>query len=136
MNKNDEMNKIKSEFIVDQDSYNETSIPEQVKTLLKFVRVGNEGKVFIQSRDLSPDNRLKITLVARFLANKLQTDINSKLTVEELSEYVQLDKAQVRARMSTIVKEKFAVRAERGLFSVLPFQIKAFLEELDGAGGQ
>ncbi len=131
--KNDYLEKIKEEFIVDETKYDIESVPEQVKTLLNYVKVGTGGKVFL-AREVLPDIRLKLILASRFLANKLQDEIKPHLSIEELAQYSGLDKDQVRARMSTIVKEKFARREGRGVFVVLPFQIKKFITELEGAG--
>jgi hypothetical protein len=128
---NDDLEKLRNEFIVDQNKYAIDDIPEQVKKLLRFVKVGSEGKVFIEKRDMSPDVRLKLILVARFLASKLQNEIKADISIEELSQYSYLDKDQVRARMSKIVGEKFANREKRGVFSVLPFKIRKFIDELD-----
>lgn len=131
MMKDEELEKLKTEFIVDENKYNEERVPQQIKRLLKFARVGTGGKVFVEPRNLSPDYRLKVILVARFLANKLHLEINPQITIEELSEYSHLDKDQVRARMSNIVRQKFAKRVDKGIFIVLPFQINKFIEELN-----
>ena len=136
MMNDEEFEKIKKDFIVDQNAYDIENVPEQIKRLLNFAKVGTGGKVFIESHNLTSDAQLRVVLIARFLANKLQEEIKQEVSIEELSQYTHLDKDQVRARMSAIVREKFAERKGKGVFVVLPFRIKKFMEELSNIKGK
>ncbi len=127
----DELDDLRKDFIVDHKEYDEVNTKEMLKKVTKHAKVSKEGKVFLLSKDAIAEKRLKMILVARFLANKLHAEISPQVSVEELAEYASLEKKQTAARMAEIVKDNFAKRDSKGVFSVMPFQIERFLSGYD-----
>jgi hypothetical protein len=129
---NDALKELKSKFIIYQGQFEEERTPMLIEKVLKFVRVSKDGKVIFQTRGaLNNINQVKLVLVARFLANKLEPSISSEVSVNEIVDFTGIEIKQVSARLSTFVNERFAIRSERGVFSVAPFFVEVFLNEID-----
>jgi len=124
------MEELKKTFIVNEE-IDESRIKEFVERSLAFCRVTKNGGVIISNNELSNIERIKISLVARFLANKLDSGISPEVNSEELSDFLMIAKDQVSARLKDLRDERFAGRASKGVYVVNPLMISEFLTTLE-----
>jgi len=128
------MEDLKGKFIVSEE-IDEKRIRELVERSLPFFRVSKSGEVIIDKSELSSLEKVKASLVARFLAHKLDSGISPEVNAEELSGYLMIPKNQVAARLKELGDEKFAFRVRRGIYSVNPSRIEDFLNDLENEYG-
>src|SRR5690348_8878873 len=98
---------LRRRFIVGTDILKERLETLVTKTLSHCV-VAENGTVHITSTSLGAKDKVKLVLVARFLAAQLVDDIRSEVTIDELSASTGLPDNQIRARANDVVKERFA----------------------------
>lgn len=97
---------LKKSFIVDEESFEENRIEELVGKINKICQVDKKGHIKFLREGLGDRDKIKYTLIARFLANKLEESIPKEVTNEELEIILNKSKEQVRARLSDLRKEK------------------------------
>lgn len=119
---------MKKKFIIDVANYDKNRLGSQVERILKLCKIDPKGRVLINVKGMTQKDKLKLVLVARFLANKLDEKIDSKVSNSELSYILNAPIYQARARASEIVREGFAISDTKGTFSVVPYRIDDFLE--------
>jgi len=124
------MENLKDRFIV-SERIDEKQVTGFIERSLAFCRVTTSGGVIIDENRLSNLEKVKISLVARFLANKLDSNISPEVNGDELSSYLMIQKDQVMARLKDAKDEKFATRAGKGVYSANPFRIEEFLSALE-----
>jgi hypothetical protein len=124
-----EIDALKSRFIVDDDVIN-ARLEVLVTKALEHCVVDKRGKVHVNNIKLASRDKLKLALAARQLASQLEPTIPSQMSVNDLMESTGLPRDQVRARMSEIVKERFAVPSDSGVFSAVLHKIESFLDSL------
>ncbi|MFA7708261.1 MAG: hypothetical protein WCX73_04895, partial [Candidatus Pacearchaeota archaeon] len=78
------MEDLKKEFIIDKDNYEKERIPELVKKILRYCKITNEGQVMFEEKDLILKDKIKLILIARFLANKLDKNIPEEVSIDEI----------------------------------------------------
>ena len=124
------MENLKEKFIV-SEKIDEKRIKEFVKRLLPFCKVTKNGGIIIERADLTNIEKIKVSLVARFLANRLEPGIPPEVTGEELSNSLMIPKNQVLARLKELKDEKFAFRVGKGIYKVNLLRIENFLKSLE-----
>jgi hypothetical protein len=124
------MKELKEKFIVDEE-IDEKRIEELVERALLFCKVTKNGSIIIESTELSSPEKIKLALVARFLANKLDSSISPEVNGDELSSSLMIAKDQVSARLKDAKDEKFAQRTSKGVYAVNPLKIGEFLTSLE-----
>ena len=124
-----ELESLKSKFIVDDEAI-ASRLETLVSKALTHCVVDRRGRVHVNNDKLSTRDKLKLSLAARQLASRLDSNISAEMTVDDLIESTGLPRDQVRARMSEVVKERFAIAAEAGVFSAALHKVEAFLDSL------
>jgi hypothetical protein len=124
------MENLKERFIV-SERIDEKRIKEFVERLLPFCKVTKSGGIIIENLELTTLEKVKVALIARFLANSLDSEISSEVNGEELSNSLMIPKNQVLARLKELKDEKFAFRVSKGVYRVNPLKIEDFLKELE-----
>jgi len=124
------MEDLKEKFIV-SEKVDEKRIEEFVKRLLPFCKVTKSGGIVIEKRKLTSIEKVKLSLVARYLANRLEPTISSEVNGDELSNSLMIPKNQVLARLKELKDKKFAFRISKGVYQVNPLKIEAFLNNLE-----
>ncbi|MBP9669563.1 MAG: hypothetical protein KBE09_04725 [Candidatus Pacebacteria bacterium] len=122
---------IKSQFIVG-DEVDQNSIHELAKRTLKYGRVTKGGNVVIDNTRLSKDDTLKLCLVIRFIANALDESISQSVRPVELTNALHERVESVGSRLSRLAKESFVRKTGYGQYSILPYKVEPFLDEMDG----
>ena len=130
----DELKSLKSEFIVSAD-VSKAKISEYIRRIMQFCKVAENGAVIIENEKLTNREKIIVSLIARFLANKIESGIPSDVSAEELSDYLLIPKNQILARLKEAVDEKLAIRVERGIYKINPTKIEKFLEILENKYG-
>jgi len=125
------MEDLKKQFIVDQKAYEKEKIPEQIRKVLKYCKVSKEGRVLMEKNNFNLRENLKIILVARFLASKLDEGISSEVTIDEIVDSMgSNNKESLVTRMKEIVDEGVATRSSVGVYQIVPFYIDGFFDKL------
>src|SRR3989344_4887075 len=124
------MKDIKSQFIVSAE-VSAQRIEELAKRALTYGRITEAGLVVIDDKSLTQDDKLRLALVIRFIASKLDDSISPTLRPLELVDVLHERLEAVGSRLSKLAKNGFAKRVEHGQYSVLPYRIEVFLDGLD-----
>jgi len=124
------MENLRDKFIVNEE-INQKQILSFIERSLSFCRVTKTGGVIIDEGKLTNLEKIKLSLVARFLANKLDPSISAEVNSEELSGYLMISKDQVVARLKNLKDERFATRTGKGVYAVNPFRIGEFLASVE-----
>ncbi len=124
--------KLRSEFLVD-DEVSTERLSILIESLLPHCVVSKKGKVEIKRADLSGRQLVKLVLVARLVAHKLDESVGDEVNADELAESTGLPKNQATARAKECVDEGFAERSARGNYRARPRKVDAFLTELAGS---
>jgi hypothetical protein len=124
------MENLKEKFIVSEE-ISEKRIDEFVRRLLPFCKVTKTGGIIVEKAELTSFEKIKVSLVARYLANRLDSEIPSEVNGEELSASLMIPKDQVMARLKEAKDEKFAFRVRKGVYAVNPLRIGVFISSLE-----
>lgn len=124
------MEDFKKKFIVDED-FDEKRIVEYGEKLLPFCKISKKGEVLINVENATAIERVKLALAARFVANRVQSEIPAEIGADDLSNFLNIPKNQITARLNELKDSKFAESVERGLFRINPRQLSAFLNEME-----
>lgn len=128
--KND--NDIKNLLIVDGDNYSKQIVEEFAKRLIKYAKISKNGDIIILDSSLSPDDKLRIALVLRFIAHTFDEAIPETITLKELSNLLSERLEAVGSRLSQVMKkENFAKKVKKGVYIVQHFVIDKFLTDLE-----
>lgn len=125
------LEELKKKFIVDKEHYEEEQLGKHVDKISKYCKTDSEGNVHIEVQNLTNKEKIKLVLVARFIANKLKSDITPEVNIKTVSDSVHKNEHQVRARLSEIVREGFIRQKKRGVYIVMPHRIDEFLDQMD-----
>lgn len=122
---------IQGMFIVDQGNYHKEVALASAKMLLEYAKVSKNGDIIIINNSLSPDDKLRVALSARFIAHSLVDEIASEVSLKDLSAVLSNEsKEAVGSRMSKLVKDGFAKKGERGVYMAHAHMVGSFLEGL------
>ena len=124
------MKELKDRFIVDE-KFDKKKVEKFVERLLPFCKVTKTGAILLERDDFTSTEKIKIALVARFLANSLDESISAEVNSEELSNHLMIPKNQVVARLKELKDERFAFRVSRGIYKVNPLKINDFLNTIE-----
>jgi len=128
--KND--NDVKNLLIVDGDNYSRQTMEELAKRLIKYAKISKNGDIIILDSSLSPDDKLRIALVLRFIAHTFDDTILETITLKELANLLSERIEAVGSRLSKIIKnENFAKKTKKGVYVVQHFVIDKFLTDLE-----
>ncbi len=125
-----EMDALKNMFIVDRSAYEQEKLPEFIKKLMRFCKLDSTGKAIIERNDMSIRDRIVAVAIARFLGNKLNPEFSAEISLEDMNLVLGADKKTVSARISGLLDEGILTRPDTGIYSISPYKIEKFLEEL------
>ena len=129
------MEELKKKFIVN-NNLEEEKIKDYVERLLPFCKLSPDGNILVDKRISTALKRMKVALVGRFLANRLEPSIPAEMNVEELSNILDIPKDQTYSRMKDLKKEKFVAILDKKKYRVQPLEISKFLAELEKEFGR
>lgn len=121
---------LKKKFIVDKKEYEKEKLPCLIEKTLLFCKVDEDGIVNIENPHLKNSDKIKIVLVARFLANKLNSKIQSSVKTEELLSSTGIsDKNILYARISELTKQKICFKEDNS-YEIYPYQANIVLDKI------
>lgn len=126
----DNISELKKMFIVGKEEYEMSKLENHIKLISRYCKIDDQGDAHIESDKLNNKEKIKLVLVARFLANKLEKNIPEEVPVEAVAKAVHIDEHQARARLSDLTSEAFARQVNRGVYMVLPHKIDYFIDFL------
>jgi hypothetical protein len=124
------MEELKKKFIV-EENLDEKRVTNYVERILPFCKMSKDGMIIIEAKDLTTPQKVKLALVARFLANYLDKSIPIEISNEELSTSLSVPEDQIAARIAELREDKFAIPVKRGLHQANPLQIEKSIAELE-----
>lgn len=124
------MEELRKKFII-EERIEEKRMAEHIERSLKFGKVSRDGSVIIEKRGLAEKDKVGLVLVMRYLANYLEKEIPSEVTVKEVSKFLSIPEKEANARLADLTKEKIAVRVKRGIYKINLGRIEDFLTYLE-----
>lgn len=124
------LEELRKKFIV-EERIEEKRMAEHIERSLKFGKVSRDGSVIIEKRGLAEKDKVGLVLVMRYLANYLEKEIPSEVTVKEVSKFLSIPEKEANARLADLTKEKIAVRVKRGIYKINLGRIEDFLTYLE-----
>lgn len=121
---------IKDLFIIDEDIYQKRT-DEYIKRLIKYCTITKKGEVNIVNNKFSTSEKVKVSLVARYLANQKEPSIVAELNAEELSIFLMIPRDQITARLNELKRERYANCIAKGVYKVNVSRIDDILNELE-----
>lgn len=128
------MEDLKKKFIV-EENLEEKKLVGYVERILPFCKISKSGGIILEMHEATALEKVKLALVARFLANHLEGSISPEVNPEELSRNLDIPKDQVYARLKELKDDRFAVTSDKGIYRVNTFEIGKFLDEIEGKYG-
>ncbi len=126
-----EFDKLKREFIVDQEEYSKSQLSELMNILLKFCKVTLDGQVII-TKGISTRKVLKLILSARFIAHAANDKISEYLKREELKAYSGIGKDMVfTVRFNELLRDNFADKKDEKIKAKNILLVERFLKEIE-----
>jgi len=103
-----------------------------VEKALKYGRITRSGELLIEDFGLSKTNILKLALVLRFLAHRIDENISDTLSPKELVTVLSERYESVGSRLSKLAGAGFVEKVGHGKYRAKLFQVKRFLLGLEG----
>lgn len=127
------LDEIKNAFIVDQDVYSKEKLPGLVKRTLVFCKVDKTGRVLFESiaNKLTNADKMRLVLLCRFLANKLNKNINASVAAKEISDFSGISKDVVFARAKELIDQNDAKSEGSGKYVLLSHRVDQILDGLE-----
>ncbi len=123
-------NTLSSQFIVD-DEHIKQNTEELVKKALKYAKITKNGIILIEDNTLSQENKLKLCLAVRFLANSLDENITNIIRPSELTKTLGERPESVGSRLSKLASDGFAKKIGFGQYAIHPYRVEPFLNSLE-----
>ncbi len=120
-------------FLVNED-LDEERLAALIKRLLPICVVDKNGVVQIKRPGLPGRSLVKIVLLARLVAHRLDESIPDELDAAGLAANTRMPKNQAAARAKEVVDEAFAERTTRGNYRACMWKVDEFLDELAEQG--
>ena len=123
------LEELKKQFIVSEDALL-AKLEGIVSVLKNYSVVTESGEVHILRRGLPVRVQMQLALVSRAIAAKLDNAIPPVLSLDELQRFLDIGREQVRARVSDLVRERFAEALGGGTYRVSFHRIESFVKSL------
>lgn len=125
-------NDIEKLLIVDDEDYSKDQAKKIATRVVKYAKISKKGDIIIIDNFLSPDDKLRIALVLRFIAHTFNSGIPETISLKELTLVLSERLEAVGSRLSKIIKnENFAKKIKKGVYIVQSFMIERFLTNLE-----
>ncbi|RLI82989.1 hypothetical protein DRP07_04215 [Archaeoglobales archaeon] len=136
--KTEDIEELKNKWIIDEKVFDERKIAQYVNRLMKYCRITKAGEIDLTEvgEKFTLKDKIKLALVARFIASKLEESISPSLSAQEISNFFVADKMQVSARLKEIKDERLSIREKKGTYRVIPTKIEKILKELESKYGE
>ncbi len=97
----------------------------------KIIEDESSRVVINENYDFTDLEKAGLVLCARFIGNEIREDVDPTVTINEVSEYAQLDYKVASARLSDLVKEGLLERVGKGKYLVKSIkEARKFIEKL------
>ncbi|RLF57925.1 MAG: hypothetical protein DRN25_05815, partial [Thermoplasmata archaeon] len=85
----EDIEELKSKWIIDENTFDERKITRYVKQLMKYCKITKTGEIVLTElgEKFKLKDRIKLALVARFIASKLDKSINPLLSARDISNF-------------------------------------------------
>lgn len=121
--------KIKKDFIVDEEEYSKDKLSSLMSKLSSFCKITKDGQVILMKK-VSTRKMLKLILSARFIANAVNKSILPEVGKDELKAYSSMKNDVFNTRFNEILRENFAEKKNDKLKSKNILLVEQFLENL------
>lgn len=135
------LEKIESDFIMSEGAELE-NVENWIERISKFSKVDMGGYVLMKDKDLekklSIKDKILLIVATRFLANKLQEELNKEPTISqfvnanEIANMLKVKATVISARLKDLKDERNIISKKAGIFSMAPYYLESFLSKLEG----
>ncbi len=135
----EELKNLEKEFILDQNA-KEADVKALIRRILAFWKIDQNGHVVIdvsKAKKLITLQKVMLILSARYLANRLQSQLGSdapvpeQATIHDVADILREQQKIVGARISDLNKQKKILVVSRGIYKVAPYAVEPFLREIE-----
>ncbi|MHA1657851.1 MAG: hypothetical protein ACTSUT_01850 [Promethearchaeota archaeon] len=128
--KNDK--EIKDLLFIDEDNCSEIMMRQFAEKVIKYAKITKRGDIIFLNNTLSQDDKLRLSIVLKFIAHTFDNNILETITLKEVSELLSERIEAVGSRLSKAIKEEnFAKKIKKGVYKVQYFVIDKFLTDLE-----
>ena len=114
-------------------------VKELSKRTMKFTSMGQDGTVELknEAENIALKNKIWLLLVARYLANKLQTEldreevVSPEVTTSEFADMLHKEKKIISARLSDLKKDGKVKNPSRGVYKANPYKIENLFRKIE-----
>jgi hypothetical protein len=104
---------------------------QMIQKAKKYGVVEEEGKVVITNQRLTNEERCVLAAALRFLAHKVETGIQSEITLGEVAEFARIEPKQAAARMADAAAAGMINWVGKGRYAANAYNLKKFLDQLE-----
>jgi len=129
-------NDVRKSFIVDEVDFGKDFAEKLEERIIEYAKINKAGDLLIMVSGLSPNDKLKLLLSARFIAHNIDKNIPETVSLSDAGKLLTNEsKEAIGSRMSHLVKPLgFARKKSRGVYTVQPYKIEEFLDGLNLRG--
>ena len=126
-----DLENLKKKFLVNKKEYEKEKLPILIEKALRYCKVDENGLVAIENSKFKNSDKIKIILIARFLANKLDQKILANINIDEISSSSGIiNKNILYARISELIKQKICFK-KNNKYEIYPYQVNLLLDKID-----
>jgi len=125
------MEDIKKRFIVDEGEFSKKKIDMLVGNIVDFVKIGKGGRIFIEINSINIEDKIALSIIARFLAIKIDKNISQEISLSEIIDSLSLPQNMATARISDLVKKGLIHRVRAGKYVAVPHRLEKIIKKLN-----
>ncbi len=123
------LEELKKSFIVDEESFEEQELAQLIEAINKICVLDKTGNVRFRKEKLIDKEKIRYILIARFLANKLDSTISKTVKNADIESVLKKTKPQIRARLSELREEGIIKDISRDEHEIKPIMVHKILME-------
>jgi len=125
------MEELRKQFIVNEKEFNSKNTEKFIRGILNFIKIGQDGGIFLELDSMGNAEKIRLAITARFLANKLDKNIPSEVSLPEIMKALSLPQNTTTARISELIKQRAIKRVKAGKYLVIPYKIEEFIDKIN-----
>lgn len=117
-------------LIVDEEDFGRKNLDRFIKKIVGFVKVGKDGKVFVELDSISQGDKIGLMVISRFLAHKKLKSIPEEVTISEMESSLLMPYKVLTARISELAKNRLIKKIKGGVYIAIPYQMEKFIDKI------
>jgi hypothetical protein len=125
------MDELRRRFVIDESSYENKQMKDDLERIAKLCKVTSKGKVLIIDAQLNDKKKVGLVVIARYVGSRLEKGVPEIVSIDEIVTFTKIGKEVVSARASELGKEGFISREGKGKYKANPGRISDFLDDIE-----